>query len=87
MSRGPVAQDPELLRRLLRAKDRIDFRSHEDWPVRRLARGSGGRKLERPGRLELLRGVTRVYTVHRSVCLNQADPGNVSARADSPLWR
>ncbi len=41
MSRGPVAQDPELLRRLLRAKDRMDFRSHEDWPVRRLARGSG----------------------------------------------
>jgi transcriptional regulator GlxA family with amidase domain len=40
MSRGPVAQDPELLRRLLRAKDRMDFRSHEDWPVRRLARGS-----------------------------------------------
>ncbi|WP_133479574.1 helix-turn-helix transcriptional regulator [Cognatilysobacter segetis] len=29
--------DPELLRRLLRAKDRIDAASHEDWPVRRLA--------------------------------------------------
>jgi transcriptional regulator GlxA family with amidase domain len=41
MSRGPVGQGPELLRRLLRAKDRMDFRSHEDWPVRRLARGSG----------------------------------------------
>ena len=33
-------QDPELLRRLLRAKDRIDAASHEDWPVRRLARVS-----------------------------------------------
>ena len=33
-------QDPELLRRLLRAKDRMDAASHEDWPVRRLARVS-----------------------------------------------
>jgi AraC-like DNA-binding protein len=41
MSRGSVGQDPELLRRLLRAKDRMDFRSHEAWPVRRLARVSG----------------------------------------------
>lgn len=30
-------QDPELLRRLLRAKDRMDAASHEAWPVRRLA--------------------------------------------------
>jgi transcriptional regulator GlxA family with amidase domain len=30
-------QDPDLLRRLLRAKDRIDAASHEAWPVRRLA--------------------------------------------------
>jgi len=33
-------QDPELLRRLLRAKDRMDTASHEEWPVRRLARVS-----------------------------------------------
>lgn len=33
--------DPELLRRLLRARDRMDAASHEDWPVRRLARVSG----------------------------------------------
>lgn len=33
--------DPELLRRLLRAKDRMDAASHEKWPVRRLARVSG----------------------------------------------
>ncbi len=32
--------DPELLRRLLRAKDRIDAASHEEWPVERLARVS-----------------------------------------------
>ena len=29
------------MRRLLRAKDRIDATSHEPWPVRRLARVSG----------------------------------------------
>ncbi len=33
-------QDPELLRRLLRAKDRMDAASQEEWPVRRLARVS-----------------------------------------------
>ena len=41
MSGGPADQDPELLRRLLRAKDRMDAASHEEWPVRRLARVSG----------------------------------------------
>src|SRR3954469_9846661 len=35
------ADDPDLLRRLLRAKDRMDAASHEDWPVRRLAEVSG----------------------------------------------
>lgn len=34
-------QDPALLRRLLRAKDRMDAASHEDWPVQRLASVSG----------------------------------------------
>ena len=34
-------RDSALLRRLLRAKDRIDAASHEDWPVQRLARVSG----------------------------------------------
>ncbi len=34
-------QSPELLRRLLRAKDRMDAASHEAWPVRRLAGVSG----------------------------------------------
>ncbi len=32
--------DPGLLRRLLRAKDRMDVASHEEWPVERLARVS-----------------------------------------------
>jgi transcriptional regulator GlxA family with amidase domain len=33
--------DPPLLRRLLRAKDRIDAASEEEWPIRRLASVSG----------------------------------------------
>ena len=33
-------QDEELLRRLLRAKDRMDAASQEEWPVSRLARVS-----------------------------------------------
>jgi transcriptional regulator GlxA family with amidase domain len=36
-----MAQDPRLLRRLLRAKDRIDSASSEEWPVCRLAEVSG----------------------------------------------
>lgn len=40
MSEDLASQDPELLRRLLRAKDRMDAASHEAWPVRRLARVS-----------------------------------------------
>jgi transcriptional regulator GlxA family with amidase domain len=33
--------EPNLLRRLLRAKDRMDAASHEAWPVQRLAQVSG----------------------------------------------
>jgi transcriptional regulator GlxA family with amidase domain len=40
MSVDSASQDPDLLRRLLRAKDRMDAASHEAWPVRRLARVS-----------------------------------------------
>ncbi len=36
-----TGQDPALLRRLLRAKDRMDAASHEEWPVQRLAQVSG----------------------------------------------
>jgi transcriptional regulator GlxA family with amidase domain len=35
------AQPPALVRRLLRAKDRMSARPHEAWPVARLARVSG----------------------------------------------
>jgi transcriptional regulator GlxA family with amidase domain len=41
MSTPSTRQDPELIRRLLRAKDALDGASHEAWPVRRLARVSG----------------------------------------------
>jgi transcriptional regulator GlxA family with amidase domain len=41
MSEDPADQDPRLLRRLLRAKDRMDAASQEDWSVQRLARVSG----------------------------------------------
>jgi AraC-like DNA-binding protein len=37
LSADLASQDPGLLRRLLRAKDRIDAATHEDWPVPRLA--------------------------------------------------
>ena len=40
-ARAAAGQDPRLLRRLLRAKDRIDAASHEAWPVERLAEVSG----------------------------------------------
>ena len=40
-ARARPARDPLLLRRLLRAKDRMDGASHEAWPVRRLASVSG----------------------------------------------
>lgn len=38
---APSPKEPRLLRRLLRAKDRMDAASHEAWPVERLARVSG----------------------------------------------
>ncbi|MEP6876866.1 MAG: AraC family transcriptional regulator, partial [Burkholderiales bacterium] len=34
MSNDLALQDSELLRRLLRAKDRMDAASQEEWPVR-----------------------------------------------------
>ena len=41
MARATASQDPALLRRLLRARDRMDAASHEEWPIRRLASVSG----------------------------------------------
>jgi AraC-like DNA-binding protein len=39
-SEEALSQSPELLRRLLRAKDRMDAASCEEWPVHRLAQVS-----------------------------------------------
>src|SRR3954447_13044574 len=41
VSERQTRKDPELLRRLLRAKDRMDAASQEEWPVARLASVSG----------------------------------------------
>ena len=38
---GGTGQSPALLRRLLRARDRMDAASEEEWPVERLAEVSG----------------------------------------------
>ncbi len=40
-SKASPSQDPELLRRLLRAKDSMDAAPHEAWPIPRLASVSG----------------------------------------------
>jgi transcriptional regulator GlxA family with amidase domain len=39
-ARESMSQSPELLRRLLRAKDRMDGASHEEWSIQRLAQAS-----------------------------------------------
>ena len=39
--RSKTSTDTALLRRLLRARDRMDSASHEEWPVPRLAKVSG----------------------------------------------
>lgn len=41
MTETSLDLDPALLRRLLRAKDRMDARSHAEWTVERLAEVSG----------------------------------------------
>lgn len=41
VERSDSLQNPRLLRRLLRAKDRMDAASHESWPIARLADVSG----------------------------------------------
>lgn len=72
--------DPDLLRRLLRAKDRVDARSHEEWPVSRLARVSGvseahfARSFKAafglpPHRYLLTRRIERAKAMLRETCL------------------
>lgn len=84
MSGGPANQDPELLRRLLRAKDRMDAASHEEWPVRRLAQVSGvseahfARSFKQafgipPHRYLLTRRIERAMTLLRDTDLSITD--------------
>lgn len=76
-----VLQDPVLLRRLLRAKDRMDAASHEAWPVKRLAEVSGvteahfARSFKRafgvpPHRYLLTRRIEQAATLLRDTALS-----------------
>ncbi|QVQ28508.1 helix-turn-helix transcriptional regulator [Achromobacter deleyi] len=77
-------QDAALLRRLLRAKDRMDAASHEAWPVRRLAEVSGiseayfARSFKRafglpPHRYLLTRRIERAVSLLRDTELSITD--------------
>ena len=81
---NPESQDPELLRRLLRAKDRMDGASHEEWPVARLAQVSGvseahfARSFKQafgspPHRYLLTRRIERAMTLLRETDLSITD--------------
>ncbi|SAK76072.1 transcriptional regulator [Caballeronia hypogeia] len=80
----PPLEDPALLRRLLRAKDRIDAASHEAWPVARLAEVSGvseahfARSFKRafgipPHRYLLTRRIEQATTLLRDTDLSITD--------------
>ncbi|HZZ10792.1 MAG TPA: AraC family transcriptional regulator [Paraburkholderia sp.] len=77
-------EDPALLRRLLRAKDRMDAASHEAWPVERLAAVSGvsqahfARSFKRafgipPHRYLLTRRIEQATTLLRDTPLSITD--------------
>lgn len=87
-SRAPeqasAPQDPALLRRLLRARDRMDAASHEAWPVSRLAAVSGvseahfARAFKRafgipPHRYLLTRRIEQATTLLRDTSLSITD--------------
>lgn len=84
MSEAPAPQDPDVLRRLLRAKDRMDAASHEQWPVHRLAQASGiseahfARSFKQafgipPHRYLLTRRIERAMTLLRETELSITD--------------
>lgn len=84
MDNGCTNLDPRLLRRLLRAKDRMDAASHEDWSVQRLAQVSNvstahfARSFKRafglpPHRYLLTRRIERAATLLRETDLPVAD--------------
>jgi len=84
MSIPSATQDPALLRRLLRAKDRLDAASHEAWSVARLAQVSGvsmahfARSFKQafgipPHRYLLTRRIERAMTLLRETDLSITD--------------
>ncbi|CAB3756459.1 helix-turn-helix domain-containing protein [Paraburkholderia humisilvae] len=79
-----ILQDPALLRRLLRTKDRMDAASHESWPVKRLAEVSSvseahfARSFKRafgvpPHRYLLTRRIEQATTLLRDTELSVTD--------------
>jgi transcriptional regulator GlxA family with amidase domain len=83
-TKAGALQDPALLRRLLRAKDRMDAASHEAWPVKRLAEVSGvseahfARSFKRafglpPHRYLLTRRIEQAATLLRDTDLDVTD--------------
>ncbi len=81
LATADALQDPALLRRLLRAKDRMDAASHEAWPVKRLAEVSGvseahfARSFKRafglpPHRYLLTRRIEQAATLLRDTALD-----------------
>ena len=91
------AQDPALLRRLLRAKDRMDAASHEAWPVTRLAQVSGvseahfARSFKEafgvpPHRYLLTRRIERATALLRDTdCPSPTSPSRPAGTAWAPL--
>ena len=81
---GQARLDPALLRRLLRAKDRMDAASQEEWPIERLASVSGvseahfARSFKRafglpPHRYLLTRRIEQAVTLLRDTDLSITD--------------
>jgi transcriptional regulator GlxA family with amidase domain len=79
-----LLENPVLLRRLLRAKDRMDAASHEAWPVKRLALVSGvseawfARSFKRafglpPHRYLLTRRIEQAVSLLRDTTLSVTD--------------
>lgn len=92
MNVEPAPQSPDLLRRLLRAKDRIDAASQEEWPMHRLAQVSSvseahfARSFKQafglpPHRYQLTR------RIERAIALLRDTDGSITEIAFETGWR
>ncbi len=84
-------QDPELLRRLLRAKDRMTAKPHEHWPVRRLAKISGTCEAHFARSFKRAFGVPPhrfllTLRIERAKALLSTDPGTITEVALACGW-